>query len=395
VRTAILLILLLPISAFAADWSLPLNGYYRLGHYMPVRFPASAAEFRISADGMVKTVVSNPVGGVAPCFVSREPAPDSPMAVQLHELGLDERLVGIAADAGDIPQILFPGQKILTVPLDPVHPLEGSPAAWQTLDAIVMTNSAAASLPRDEINSLLAGGVSLAVSGGDQSAPSAQWPWQPVHGGWILRAPAAPIAAASDDFYTPITGWSPGRPPIYRWQIVVFGVILAIAVLLISLLAPRWSGALALLLAIAAIVAAGLWQKFQPEYSENGGAIVSPDAVDVWVFDRALLPCVIHKLYRGLLLPIVPVHGGPDAVTLMCDPAGTPTSLDYQLTAGRAGVSLQRSTLIPHPVDTSPEITTPLRFLLPFYPGLSPVGQIAQPGGWPSLVLAKSDAIPK
>jgi hypothetical protein len=372
---------------------------------MPVRFAAGTSELHLTADGVVQTIIADPAGGIAPCFVSRTPLPDAPMAGLLHALRPDEKLIGLAADAGSVNQ-LFPDSKIVTVPLDPVHPLPGPPAAWQTLDAIVMNTNAAADLGDRRINLLVAGGTSLLVPADSGVAPDAFWPWRLDHRFWMLRAATPVIAAASDEDFAPVSSWQPGRSSSDRAQIVIMSVIWVIAVLLVSLIRPHWMAALTILVAAAlAVTAVSVWDNGRASVDRAIGLVYAagdPAVVDRWNFRVASRSCADSIKFETVAMPILALHGGPEHMALLCDHSGTPVEFDYDLVADHPaafvftwlGADMSR-------VGYSRPVTTPLR-LLPasLYPGLEPVGQIAMPDAedwtqWPTLVLAKSDAIPK
>src|SRR5690348_16989009 len=122
VRPMILLGLALAISGAArgADVSLPLEGHYRPGRFLPVRVThAGPGEVLISAPGCVATMIQNSGAGevVAPFLATV----DSPTALQvtgaapveLKPLGDAQRLVATAdADSGAARSV-FPGDQLV------------------------------------------------------------------------------------------------------------------------------------------------------------------------------------------------------------------------------------------------------------------------------------------
>jgi hypothetical protein len=407
VKLALAAILLFaPLSAFA-DGPLPLNGYYRLGRYMPVRFAAGTAELHLTADGAVETVVADPAGGIAPCFLSRTPPPDAPMANSLRALRPNEKLIGLAADAGSAAQ-LFPGATIVTVPLDPVHPLPGPPAAWQSLDAVILSAAAAAELSDTRINVLLSGGTTLAVPAVEKQPPETTWPWRLENGFWILHAAQPLDAEASDEDFAPASGWTPGRSAHDRAQVMLMGVSWAIVVLLIAVIPQRWRWAKALDISMAAflsIMAFGLWDIMQSPTSEAVGfvdIISEPPIKEMWIFKLSSRLCTDSTPCDRFALPILARQGGPEDMKLICNRTGNPIEFRYDLPPDHPAAFIYRSIAgetPPGPIVNP--ITSPMRFLpSSLYPGFVPVGQVIVPTSpdmpqWPILVLARSHAMPR
>jgi hypothetical protein len=405
VRLALLFIVLFPMAAIAADGPLPLNGYYRAGRYMPVRFARGQSELHLTADGVVRTDIADPVGGIAPCFISRTPPPDSAMAQSLRPLQPNEKLIGIAAHGGAI-DALFPGSALIQVPLDPVHPLPGPPAAWQALDAVVLDGPAVADLGDERIGVLLAGGTSLLVPARGQSSPESTHSWRLDHGFWFLGAARPVDAEASDEDYGPVSGWNPGRSAHDRAQIMLMAVIWAIVVLLISLSHRRRQGAVwTCVAAVLAIVLIGVWDMRQNPTRQAFGnvhTITEPPVRDLWIFRLATRTCTDSMDFGDFALPILARHGGPEHMTLVCNSEGYPIEFRYDLPADRRAAFVYPAIAGAPPTDFwSRPVTTPLRFLpRSIYPGLEPAGQIASPSNseiiqWPSLVLARADAMPR
>jgi hypothetical protein len=407
----ILCTLLLPAAAtaaIAAGWSLPLNGYYRIGRYMPVRFEAGAKEFRISADGMVETVVPDPAGGIAPCYLSRSASPDVPLFSALHELRPSDRLVGIATNAGNAAREIFAGDTVLTVPLDAAHPLPGPPAAWQTLDAVVLDASAASDLGDERINVLLSGGTTLAVPSDSARPPAPHWPWKLEHGLWLLPAPSPLIVPADDENFAPVSGWQAGRSARDRRQVMWMGVLWAVLVLLVPVVCHRHPVHAALTVAMIAVLAClgiSIWDLAQSPTSQAIGfvyCIGEPSVKDTWIFKRATRACGDSTEFGDNSIPILAMHGGPDEMRILCNRTGHPMEFQYKLWADRAAGFVSRNLADAPPIDAvANPLTTPLRLLpMSLYSGLSPLGEVRVPAEsemtqWPTLFLANSDAMPK
>src|SRR5205823_5990445 len=136
----------------------------------------------------------------------------------------------IGAMSADEAQALFPGKTIVAVKLDPAHPLPGTAAAWEVLDAIVSEAGPAAGATATTYRTLLGSGVIIAVR--SPQAPDSHWPWRRQGAWWVLRHdPLGPASALNEAGYTPVMSWSPGAPAHARATVLALGVLLAIAAL--------------------------------------------------------------------------------------------------------------------------------------------------------------------
>src|ERR1041384_660037 len=153
--------------------TLPLQGHYRPGQYMPVRLAGTSdratahATLRIDGTDLLPLVLPIPnsqVDAIVPLLALRVPilqikwtiADDPPHLVRapLHLLAEDERLVGFTAIDLAFARPLFPGRRIIPISLDPIDPLPGPPAAWEALNAVVFDSPSA--FPPGRIPDLLA-----------------------------------------------------------------------------------------------------------------------------------------------------------------------------------------------------------------------------------------------
>ncbi len=226
--------------------SLPLEGWYRPGRYMPVRLHGPAS--RITADGAVtaEAEASIPLSGVVPLLVYGDSinricidgtaisAPD-----RLHRLSEQQRLVGVAGDGEMLAHALFPGKQVIVIPVDPLEPLPGSTIAWQTLDALVVDGPAAAALTPHKLEALLAGGMMLAVKSAE--SPDQKWPWTRVDDGWAIRPNVIGPLSCSDDedrIAGVLASWQPDLSMAMRSRIALIGVLVS-ASCLGCLLLPR------------------------------------------------------------------------------------------------------------------------------------------------------------
>jgi len=395
-------------SASGADLSLPLDGYYRTGKYMPVRFEASPTELRLVADGAITTEIQNPTGGVAPFLIFQSPVRNSLFSQSLHELQPDEKLVGYAIDAPGVTEKLFPGERVIPLRLDPTNPLPGMGMCWQSLDAAVLDSDQFQQLA--DWQTLLSDGITLIVR--DSAAPDADWPWKHENGFWVLTGIEPPLAIPSDGNYIPVAGWNPGKSAAYRRVISVAGIVFAILVVAISLWRSRWRILLAAIFVASAMAMALNIGHFQPELAEASGRIDTAGpyrTFDTWGYDRAMKDGEFSNDYlgSGLVLPMLPSHGGPKGMTLFCNKRGTPIDFHYRMSLNCTAAFLTIFASVGETgFPSSKLVTSPLRSLLASnYPGLNAVGEYPQHFEennmflnvtyWPTLLLANSDAIPK
>ena len=127
--------------------SLPLEGYYRAGRYMPVRVVVrgeTAGELTLSADGAVPTIVrlsGHDANAIVPLLVVREPLgplgwtlPDGrtgQLQARLIALGEQDRLVGTSGTNANDAAVLFRDKTIVSVSLDLADPIPDPAMAWE------------------------------------------------------------------------------------------------------------------------------------------------------------------------------------------------------------------------------------------------------------------------
>ena len=156
--------------------SLPLQGYCRVGRYMPVQVTGGKI---IECSGVLPAMCADgfAVDAVVPILITS----DQPrlLDLPLHILPDDQRFVAIAggATAADA-KLLFPDATVTTIPID--WPLKGSAMAWECLDGIVIGSG---DVPADStLSALLGSGVAFAVK--SEQMPAGKWPWTKGDGGW-------------------------------------------------------------------------------------------------------------------------------------------------------------------------------------------------------------------
>jgi hypothetical protein len=403
-RIALLAILLLPAIAPAQDISLPLGGNYRVGRYMPVQFAASPGRLRLAADGAVTTIIQSPVGGIAPFLITASPVRNASFTQALHELQADEKLIGMATDAPDIGSVIFPGEKTISVSLDPVHPTPGPPAAWQSLDALVLDANSPALKDTATLN-LLSGGTIIVIRAGTPDAKYGGVFSSFDRGYWILQPPIA-LSAVGEDSYGPISGFVPRHDADYLRHVVVMGLVFSILLVGASLWNSRRNVLLAAGLALITLFAVPIWGSAQLPIIAAQGVIQENDTFpmsDTWLYQMALKPCRARLPFPGTAWPMPSADAGAQDMTLVCDGTGKPLGFQYNLRPDLPAAFVFRSaTAAAETAGLSTPLTSPLRTLLsPHYPGLQAIGEAridstGEPGAiqWPTVVLARSDAMP-
>jgi hypothetical protein len=400
---------------------LPLGGYYQPGRYVPVRVRVTsglAAEVTLSAAGAVPTVVPGealaggrvatvpwlPVTGAA-TELRATAAGHPPRLISLTRVLEAERLVAVTGGEADLAAArkLFPGKRVLPVIVQ--HVGEGTPAAWEALDAAVLDH-----MPESRhVTALSAAGVTLAVRAA--GAPRDGWPWELRGGYWVLPAArAGPSGAIVSDAYDPPQMWNPGRPAPVRRAAVTGLVVFALLATGLSLLRPRWAAAAVVVGSAAACVAAAAWRRgLSPVMEANGAVIVTSDALtrrDDWIYRRHLEPAdgaIAAPADDVLLKPAFASARqiGRTGITLRAGAPGEPPLFTYRLEPGWT-LAFRTTRLAPArwPGEPVKPVTTPLRELAPLYllPGRVIAGQLpdALPEGtgipasverWPALVI--------
>ena len=251
--------------------TLPLNGYYHPGRYMPVHVamaPRNADENEVKlsapAGGSVWTNLrfdGGPVDTVVP-WMAVDPRAQQlswyvfprqggeTLDTPLKPLGEHDRLVGWAGvdatAAMEVAQKIYPGDHVIMMPLNPLMPLPGSPAAWDTLDAVVLDPTATDRVGESRFAALVGEGVAFAVRA-DIPAPFPRWTWQRI-GNWHVMhyLPAGPTAVTYNDAsYTPVGSWADGWSVEIRRQVAFAGAAFSVVLLLLLLWHPRYTVSLA------------------------------------------------------------------------------------------------------------------------------------------------------
>jgi hypothetical protein len=267
--------------------SLPLEGWYRAGRYMPVRVegngPSGNWLTAITADGAVPVEWEGGTGAsaivplltftntVGPLRLDGSPLTG---ASPLRALSSHQQLVAVAGTGDRLAQKLFPGESIVSVHVDPLDPLPGPAIAWQTLDALIVDGPWPRGLNLLKVPGLLAGGTEIAVRGADR--PGGGLPWEQIDGGWVLRpAIAGPMGCDGNEAaYEPWGAWHPDLPGRVRGRVVLAGVLFSVAVLGCLLLPRKWSCVAIGMVMAFAMIAIGFWRSGMPRWSVAQGILV-------------------------------------------------------------------------------------------------------------------------
>ena len=361
-RLAPLLIVVGSVAASAAttaqaqvELSFPLQGYYRPGKYLPVRVRThpggGGAALLLRAQGAVPVSIDSAARGVDVVvpWLAVETMTDVRWSMEgtggaveaaLTPLEPDQVLVAAVGASPDeaivMASPLFPGKKAVTVALTADPPMRGYPAAWQSLDALVIRQ---APLP-PTLDELIRSGVAVVVA--SEAAPDDKWAWQGGPGGWwVAPAAAGPQGAIHPKAYAPTHGWHPGWPAPQRRR----AVLLAVAFCIVAVAATLWRGGwwaatLVAVVAVAAAAAFAAWGSRQPMLRTASGMIAvetaGPAQHDRWDYLRPLRSRELSRPWDQGHTPVFAsaAHLLGTDLHLRCGPAGRPLDWTWRASAG-------------------------------------------------------------
>ncbi|HEX2974049.1 MAG TPA: hypothetical protein VHP11_17080, partial [Tepidisphaeraceae bacterium] len=333
----------------SAEISLPLEGYYRPGRYMPVHItadlPARDTPLLLQGQGVIPTQINTPparLDVIVPllpldntlrslCYSTGQT--QSP----LRALQPSQRLVGLVADDLNIAQQLFPNHTVIPLRLDPATPLPGPIAAWQTLDAIVLDQPLAQQLGPSTLATLLAGGTRLVVR--SPAPPDSVWPWSRLNDCWVLTPDlAGPVLAGPNpSALAPVQGWRAEWPSAFRYRIVLFAAIGAILLLSLTMVRWRFTPLLVLLLSAAIVLLLASWSKNRAAVLLRSGQVVvlrnALAQTDLWHYYASPNATTVQVPWLELTWPFFDDRADRDAmqVSLLCQPDGQPLSFVCRL----------------------------------------------------------------
>jgi hypothetical protein len=347
------------------DISLPLQGYYRTGRYMPVR--VSSAPSLFSGENILPTVVESRVDSIVPVLIYG-PTATLNSTLKLQPLADDERLIAFDGDAQRFAQSLFPGEKIVAISVDPSDPLPGAPAAWEALDAIVLDLPAMTRLNSAHRSALLAAGTILAVA--SDTPPDVIWPWKHQGRLWILRhQPVGPVDQLIDaSVFSPTYAWAPGSAPALRRQILIAGALLGIAVVAVAMWRSRAAVVAIILLSLISTAGAILWRHNMGIVDQTGGDIVvASDSLvqrDSWLYERARREGIRRVDWNGSAHPILASISQLQTMQMriVVTAAGS-LAFEYHAKPGETVSFVQRDVRPGAVSDATPSHNSPLREL--------------------------------
>ena len=341
--------------------SLPLEGHYRPGKYMPMHVAIGEGEgpIKLRAAGAVPTEVQASAGqdAMVPWLpvtgsireVRCESAGSGSRSMDLPIRGLaeNESLVGVAGEDADAARPLFPNKTIVPIALDLSQPLRGPPWAWETLDALVLSDAAFARLSEYQWQTLAAAGTAIIVR--SAQVPDTLWPWRKMGNHWVLwHPPQGPESLTQDDVYIPTYGWQRGWPTSLRHRIILVVVLFSIMVTALALWRSRW--AIVALVAFCGMAAGGLvsWYSRQsPTLQMAGGVMVLDDSIaqyDAWSWRSPIRAVDDAVSSSGLTHPYfasVPQIDG-NQIRLICRPGYNVAQFSYHLDRGQSLAFLTR-----------------------------------------------------
>jgi len=413
------LAMVLPGRLLAADAaiSLPLQGHYRPGRYMPVKVSAHldspADDFTLLARDALTTSVHGSSGRLEALipwltigavrdvrwFAS---SGEHAVTLPLQALEDDQRLIGYAGADPDALAATFPGCNLVRVPLDLADPLPGEIAAWEALDGIVLDAAAASRLEQFKVRGLLACGTAIAIR--SKAQPGGGWPWKRQGAYWIARISlAGPLTASNGDVYGPTQLWPRGWPAYFRRQTLAAAILFALLATGVALWRGKGSAPAVVLVCLLATGLAFFWRHGRSMSIEAGGdIIVLGDAVtqrDTWTYRAVLRPAAGTFPWQPLARPVFGYRRQAEETDtrLTCSADGFPAEFRYRLKPGQS-LAFQTRLLSPGQQDlaiTTP-ITSPLRAMADaLYAGAgdSIVGQTSSgPDAWASIVIRRAGA---
>ena len=300
-RFGLALMLVFASVARGATIDLPLQGYYRVGRYMPVHVTAEGCQkLRVEGDGVMPLVIEargNAIDAVFPLLIVSRPMAlvvsddqgrTQTFPLRVEELTANQRLVGTVGLRGLPPK--FAGEGVIAIPLSESEPIRGAPIAWETLDAVVCDGRIPGA--NDNIyRPLLGSGVTFAVQA--ETAPDRDWPWR-KDGTWQVldRGGVGPTSGlASEAAYRASAGWRPGVPSVIRNLVLAAAVVMTILLLGATLLGRRWAIMAVIALSLIATAGIGIAASKQSIVRTVWGTVAIVDEptvqIDMWSWHTA------------------------------------------------------------------------------------------------------------
>jgi hypothetical protein len=310
--------------AHAADVriTLPLEGNYRAGRFMPVHVTASGVRgetLTLAARGAVPVAVTAYGGNInviVPWLAVRDSLNDPswsdgsgghPLELKVRAASDGEKLVALAGEDAAAARLLFPNETVLAIRLDASQPLLVPTVAWEALDGLILDPASAARVEESQLRAMLAAGTTVAVR--TIRRPAGRWPW--THEGelWVVRNfPLGPAGTIEPDAYRPTYNWVRGWPADFRRRAVLAGAVGGILVLAASMWRSR--RAAVAVIGINAVVL-GLWLAWAarqtPVLQLSGRVLVQGESLwqeDHWTWFSPLTAADVAMPAETLTKPI-------------------------------------------------------------------------------------------
>lgn len=347
-----------PGAQAAPTISLPTDGHYRPGRYMPIRVAGATHDdlIMLLGSGAIPSNIQHPESAdfIMPWLIVSDDVPDARWQqasgpvhhLELHPLADDQRLVGFAGTQEDLARTLFPDSTIVPVQLDESRLLEPV-EAWECLDAVVLSASAAARLDETRRALLLAGGTVIAVR--SEAAPDERWPWKKQGGYWVLRyVPAGPQSMIAPDAYTPTYSWDRGWPTNFRRRLVVVAVLFCIFSLATLLWRSRWTALAFVAVSLFFLGGLAIWYSRQSPILQLSSAVrveAQPySQFDLWTWQSPVRSAEASFGFSGVAHPVIATLKQIEQthLRLICRADGKPDHFDFHLESMQSLAFLSR-----------------------------------------------------
>jgi hypothetical protein len=365
----------------AQTLSLPLHGYFHPGRAMPVAcdFSGSPGSANISGQGAITTRIFSVTGtrAIVP-FLAFDPEAHS-ATFDLHALDDSDLLIAAAQDDLSAAPRLFPGKIIVSLKLDPIHPIEGPAMAWESLDALLLTPVGLANIPEPKLRELWSSGITIVVIA--PNSPPTDLPWTKESGCWIARGFKSLPAQVNPDAYAPTLQWTGGKSLATRREIVLLGALFGILLGAIALWPSRTAPTAAICLAVTLCFAAD-WNSHRHFPVTSAEGIMQIDVGrrwgvdDVWTFQRSHRDTEFDLPLSGSVHPIMMEtdQWSQANLILTCGSNGDPVALQGQLKADVPIALVMRKIARADFLAGGP-VASPMRLLTDLYPSFSVQGQ--------------------
>ena len=345
----------------------PLGEHYRVGKYFPARVVTNNNDVvHLVAPGALRVQVgggSAPVDAVVPLLaietVERDDWPLRPLAE-------DQRLIGTTVTPADaeLAAALFPGRRVVSVPLDISNPLPGPAMAWEALDAIVLDAPSAARVTQGQLATLLAAGTAVAVRA--DARPGGGWPWRRQGAWWVARADVLPAGGVvRPDWYAQQPPQLAGRSPRLRHITLLALAAFSLAALGVTLWRSKRAWVVNVVLCAVAAGGIAWWWSRQPAVIARVATERAGAATDRWTHYAAAADGAIGHYCDAQAMNWPILFSGGHArqllLHLICDTRGEPVAFGGRLRGGQGIAFLSRSVepaSLPTPVTPTPPAAT-------------------------------------